>query len=125
MVPDEALTLRRVLRTCDERLDQVWHEANDARIAVRGAIEDLPGPVEVGCRCVDVPARQCDEAGQSVGAASRFYKIEASRIFAFHDELDLPAGKLRVRPWESCNQHREAPRSPGGGWEHEKQNYTS
>ncbi|HRC26736.1 MAG TPA: aminoacyl-tRNA hydrolase [Alphaproteobacteria bacterium] len=36
-------------------------------------------------------------SGESVAAAARFYKIHADRIVVFHDELDLPPGKLRVK----------------------------
>ncbi|SFK78501.1 aminoacyl-tRNA hydrolase [Methylocapsa palsarum] len=36
-------------------------------------------------------------SGQSVGEAARFYKIALSDIVVFHDELDLPAGKVRVK----------------------------
>ena len=36
-------------------------------------------------------------SGESVAAAARFYKISPDRIFVFHDELDLPAFKLRVK----------------------------
>lgn len=36
-------------------------------------------------------------SGESVAAAARFYKIDPSRIFVFHDELDLPPGKVRVK----------------------------
>jgi len=36
-------------------------------------------------------------SGQSVGAAMRFYKLAASDVVVFHDELDLAPGKLRVK----------------------------
>jgi PTH1 family peptidyl-tRNA hydrolase len=36
-------------------------------------------------------------SGQSVGEAARFYKIDVASIVVFHDELDLPAGKVRVK----------------------------
>lgn len=36
-------------------------------------------------------------SGQSVQAAAAFYKITPDRIFVFHDELDLPSGKLRIK----------------------------
>lgn len=36
-------------------------------------------------------------SGESVAAAARFYKIPPGRIFVFHDELDLPAFKLRIK----------------------------
>ena len=36
-------------------------------------------------------------SGQSVAAAARFHKISLAEIIVFHDELDLPPGKLRVK----------------------------
>lgn len=36
-------------------------------------------------------------SGESGAAAARFYKIPPDRIFVFHDELDLPACKLRIK----------------------------
>jgi PTH1 family peptidyl-tRNA hydrolase len=36
-------------------------------------------------------------SGEAVGEAMRFYKLQPSDIAVFHDELDLPAGKVRVK----------------------------
>ena len=36
-------------------------------------------------------------SGESVGEAMRFYKLTPADITVFHDELDLPAGKVRVK----------------------------
>ncbi|MDC1382511.1 aminoacyl-tRNA hydrolase [Candidatus Puniceispirillum sp.] len=36
-------------------------------------------------------------SGLPVAELVRFYKIEPNDVFVFHDELDLPAGKLRVK----------------------------
>jgi PTH1 family peptidyl-tRNA hydrolase len=36
-------------------------------------------------------------SGDSVGAVARFYKIPVDHICVLHDELDLPAGKIRVK----------------------------
>lgn len=36
-------------------------------------------------------------SGQSVQKVARFYKVTPNRIVAFHDELDLGAGKMRVK----------------------------
>lgn len=36
-------------------------------------------------------------SGQAVGEAARFYKMDPSSIIVFHDELDLAAGKIRVK----------------------------
>lgn len=43
------------------------------------------------------PATFMNESGRSVGAAARFYKCEIGAVTAFHDELDLAPGKLRVK----------------------------
>ena len=43
------------------------------------------------------PMTYMNESGRSVGAAARFYKIPTEDILVFHDELDLAAGKLRVK----------------------------
>ncbi|HEU4839358.1 MAG TPA: aminoacyl-tRNA hydrolase [Micavibrio sp.] len=36
-------------------------------------------------------------SGQCVQKVARFYKVTPNRIVAFHDELDLTAGKMRVK----------------------------
>ena len=36
-------------------------------------------------------------SGESVQAAAAFFKLPADAIVAFHDELDLAAGKMRVK----------------------------
>ena len=36
-------------------------------------------------------------SGQSVGEALRFYKLQPEDLIVFHDELDLPPGKLRLK----------------------------
>lgn len=43
------------------------------------------------------PATFMNESGRSVGEAMRFYKIGLSDVVIFHDELDLEAGRLRVK----------------------------
>ncbi len=43
------------------------------------------------------PMTFMNESGRSVGDAARFYKIEPARVVVFHDELDLPPGKCRVK----------------------------
>lgn len=43
------------------------------------------------------PQTYMNESGVSVAAARKFYKIEAADIITFHDELDLVAGKMRVK----------------------------
>lgn len=43
------------------------------------------------------PMTFMNESGRSVAAAARFFKIPVERIIVFHDELDLAAGKIRVK----------------------------
>ncbi len=44
-----------------------------------------------------MPQTYMNESGRSVQEAARFHKIGLSDIFVFHDELDLAAGKLRIK----------------------------
>ena len=43
------------------------------------------------------PQTYMNESGRAVGEAARFHKIALEDVAAFHDELDLAPGKLRVR----------------------------
>ena len=43
------------------------------------------------------PHTYMNESGRSVGECARFYKIAVDDIVVFHDELDLPLGKIRTK----------------------------
>lgn len=43
------------------------------------------------------PTTYMNESGQAVGSVMHFHKLSAGDIYAFHDELDLAPGKLRVK----------------------------
>jgi PTH1 family peptidyl-tRNA hydrolase len=43
------------------------------------------------------PMTYMNQSGLSVGEAVRYYQGSPSRVYVFHDELDLLAGKLRVK----------------------------
>ncbi|HZH25626.1 MAG TPA: aminoacyl-tRNA hydrolase [Azospirillaceae bacterium] len=43
------------------------------------------------------PLTYMNLSGQSVGEAARFHKIAPADIIVFHDDLDLPPGKIRVK----------------------------
>jgi len=43
------------------------------------------------------PQTYMNESGRAVGEAARFHKIPLENIVVFHDELDLPPAKLRVK----------------------------
>jgi len=43
------------------------------------------------------PLTYMNLSGECVSKAARFYKIPPERIIVFHDELDLPVAKIRVK----------------------------
>ena len=43
------------------------------------------------------PMTYMNESGRSVGEAVRFYKLAAEDVVVFYDEIDLVAGKMRVK----------------------------
>jgi PTH1 family peptidyl-tRNA hydrolase len=43
------------------------------------------------------PMTYMNDSGQSVGPASRFFKLPLSAIVVIHDEIDLAAAKLKVK----------------------------
>jgi len=43
------------------------------------------------------PMTYMNESGRSVGAAVDFFKIAPEDVVVFHDEIDLAAGKIRVK----------------------------
>lgn len=43
------------------------------------------------------PETFMNDSGRAGAAAARFYKLEPDRVTAFHDELDLAPGKVRVK----------------------------
>ena len=44
-----------------------------------------------------LPGTYMNESGRAVGEATHFYKLTPDDIVVFHDELDLPPGKVRVK----------------------------
>ena len=59
-------------------------------VAVEGSI----GPERV---LLLLPGTFMNESGRAVAEAAHFYKLGLSEIVVFHDELDLPPGKLRIK----------------------------
>ncbi len=43
------------------------------------------------------PQTYMNESGRAVQLAAKFYKIDPSNIYVFHDELDLAPGKMRTK----------------------------
>ena len=43
------------------------------------------------------PQTYMNNSGQAVGMAAKYFKVDTDRIVIFHDELDLPACKSRIK----------------------------
>lgn len=55
------------------------------------------GPIgETRCLLL-LPGTYMNELGCAVAEAARFYKLSLADVTVFHDELDLPLGKVRVK----------------------------
>src|SRR5262249_49123600 len=67
--------------------------------AFRSRFQGLLSEVELSGERVILlkPQTYMNESGRSAGEAARFYRIGTSGIVVFHDELDLPPGKVRVK----------------------------
>ena len=44
-----------------------------------------------------LPGTFMNESGRAVAEATHFYKLPLDAVVVFHDELDLPSGKVRVK----------------------------
>jgi peptidyl-tRNA hydrolase, PTH1 family len=44
-----------------------------------------------------LPGTYMNESGRSVAEAVHFYKLSPADVIVFHDEIDLPPGKVRVK----------------------------
>lgn len=51
------------------------------------------------------PQTYMNLSGEAVGEAMRFYKVSPTDIIVLYDELDLPAGKLRVKTGGGTGGH--------------------
>src|SRR6476659_9628729 len=44
-----------------------------------------------------LPGTYMNESGRAVAEAANFYKLEPGSIVVFHDEVELPLGKIRLK----------------------------
>lgn len=51
------------------------------------------------------PQTFMNNSGESVAAASQFYKIKPENLWVVYDDIDLPLGKLRLRKEGSAGTH--------------------
>lgn len=51
------------------------------------------------------PQTYMNDSGIAVGAVARFYKVASEDILVICDDMDMPVGKLRLRPKGSSGGH--------------------
>jgi PTH1 family peptidyl-tRNA hydrolase len=71
------------------------HSLKPFRAKFNGKLAE--GSIGSGKVLILKPSTFMNESGRSVVAAALFYKILPEDIFVIHDELDLDAGKLRLK----------------------------
>lgn len=65
------------------------------------------------------PATYMNKSGQAVTALANFYKLKPEQLLVAHDELDLPAGTMRLKLGGGHGGHnglRDIHRSQGDGY---------
>jgi PTH1 family peptidyl-tRNA hydrolase len=55
------------------------------------------GPIGGKRALLLLPGTYMNESGRAVAAAAHFYKLPLDGVTVFHDEIDLPPGKVRVK----------------------------
>jgi PTH1 family peptidyl-tRNA hydrolase len=63
-------------------------------LAAEGAIETSSGPSRV---LLLKPQTFMNDSGRSIGEAMKFYKLQPAQVVVFYDELDMAAGRFRMK----------------------------
>ncbi|MDD3654113.1 MAG: aminoacyl-tRNA hydrolase [Desulfotomaculaceae bacterium] len=71
-------------------------------------LKSLVGQVQIGGEKVILvkPQTYVNLSGEAVGALINWYRLTASDLLVVYDDLDLPPGKLRIRPGGSSGGHK-------------------
>jgi PTH1 family peptidyl-tRNA hydrolase len=63
----------------------------------KGSLLISEGQLESGRTILTKPQSFINKSGLPIADIARFHRIDPSNVFVFHDELDLAAGKVRVK----------------------------
>ncbi len=90
------------------RVVQALAEAHGLTFARRKSAKARVAEGRVGCRQVLLakPQTFMNLSGKTVGRLSRAHEIPSERILVIFDDLDLPLGRLRLRPEGGSGGHR-------------------
>ncbi|HEY3534538.1 MAG TPA: aminoacyl-tRNA hydrolase [Pedococcus sp.] len=87
MVVDELVARTSATRTS--------HKARASVASVRVGV--LPGGAPGPRAVVAVPSSYMNESGGPVKALMKFFSVDPDRLLVVHDELDIPAGDVRLK----------------------------
>jgi PTH1 family peptidyl-tRNA hydrolase len=73
------------------------HRCTPFRARGRFAAELAEGSIGTDAVLLAKPTTYMNESGQAVGALVQFHKLAPAEVIVFYDELDLAAGKVRVK----------------------------
>jgi len=71
------------------------HKARASATTVRLGL--LPGGAPGPAAVVAVPSSYMNDSGGPVKALMKFFSVEVDRLLVIHDELDIPAGDVRLK----------------------------
>ena len=71
------------------------HKARAAAATLRIGL--LPGGAPGPAAVVAVPSSYMNESGGPVKALLKFFSVEVDKLLVVHDELDIPAGDVRLK----------------------------
>jgi PTH1 family peptidyl-tRNA hydrolase len=71
------------------------HKARASAATVRSGT--MPGGEPGPAAVVAVPSSYMNESGGPVKALMKFFSVEVDRLLVIHDELDIPAGDVRLK----------------------------
>ncbi|MBM7855212.1 PTH1 family peptidyl-tRNA hydrolase [Desulfohalotomaculum tongense] len=87
--------------TVDRLAEELKAEVN------KNKFKALIGEAQIGCEKILLvkPQTYMNLSGEAVGMLARWYKLSAEDIVVIYDDMDLPLGKLRIRPQGGSGGH--------------------
>jgi len=80
------------------------HGASFTRVQNNALVTDFLQ--EAGKVLLVKPQTMMNDSGKSIAAMARYYRVPLEHILVILDDLDLPTGKLRMRPHGGSGGHR-------------------
>lgn len=88
-------------------VDALAYKLNIAPTDWRERSEALVAETRIGTEKVLLvkPLTYMNESGRAIGPLMRFYKLDSEDLIVAHDDMDIPAGTIRIRKKGSAGGH--------------------